>query len=221
MRHCKQNHKPLFVASLDLRKAFDSVSHNALFTALTEGGAHESYVSTIKDLYYAQFTTFSYKGKSDGVRVYVERGIKQGDPLSPFLFNLTLDPLLNSLNSSGLGVHLGGTSVAAMAYASDLILMASTYNELVRNLEVAQKHFQNVGLKLNPRKTQYSGWTYEAHARKWFDYTSSPTFKGGMEVMPKLCNEPVRYLEVDLFVNKPARVSVDLIGTQLGLVKNA
>lgn len=151
MRYCKQECKPFFYASLDLQKVFDSVSHHALFTALVEGGAHDSYVCAVRDLYSAQFTTFSYNGTSDGVRVFVERGIKQGDPLSPFLFNMTLDPLLNSLNSSGFGVHLSQPCIAAMAYADDLVLMASTYSELIRNLEVAQKHFKNMGLKTNKK----------------------------------------------------------------------
>lgn len=45
------------------------------------GGAHEAYIATVRDLYALQTTTYSYRGQSDGVRVYVQRGIKQGDPL--------------------------------------------------------------------------------------------------------------------------------------------
>ncbi|KAL1479469.1 hypothetical protein MTO96_051817 [Rhipicephalus appendiculatus] len=85
----------------------------------------------------------------------VLRRIKQGDPLSRFLFNLTLDPLLHELNSSGYGYNVDGHTVSALAYADDLILIASTYEELSRNLEVAQAHFKKIELALNPKKTQY------------------------------------------------------------------
>ncbi|KAL1476953.1 hypothetical protein MTO96_036115 [Rhipicephalus appendiculatus] len=169
MKHAKRHNRcNFFAASLDLRKAFDSVSHAALLTSLREGGAHEDYIMAIIDMYSAQSTVYSFRGQSDGLRVYVQHGIKQGDPLSPFLFNLTLDPLMHSLNTSGFGYQIQGRTVSALAYADDLILVAST-QELSRNLEAAQQHFSKIGLTLNPHKTQYIGWRYEAHRLKWFD----------------------------------------------------
>lgn len=111
--------------------------------------------------------------------------MKQGNPLSPFLFTLTLDPLLNSLNSSSSGVHLPQSCIAAMAYADDLVLMASPYSELIRNLVVAQRHFKNTGLQLNKKKPQYFGWKYDAHSAKWFDYSIPPLRLGGVVIEPK------------------------------------
>lgn len=51
-------------------------------------------------------------------------GTKQGDPLSQFLFNCVLDPLLEKLNGSNLGMNLEGTRFSAMAFADDLVLLS-------------------------------------------------------------------------------------------------
>lgn len=64
-------------------------------------------------------------GVSDGVRVRFNRGIKQGDAMPPFLFNCVLDPLLEHLNSTELGVHLGGSCMSAVAFADDNLLSDS------------------------------------------------------------------------------------------------
>lgn len=68
---------------------------------------HEAYTAMVRDLYALQTTTFSCRGQADGVRVYVPRGIKQGVPVPPFLFNLELDPLLDRLKSSAVGITNG------------------------------------------------------------------------------------------------------------------
>lgn len=106
------------------------LSHHAFFTALEEGGCHIAYLESIRDMYTSQATTFPYRGKTDNVRVHVQRGIKQCDPLHPFLFILTMDALLNDLSSSTFGYAINGQAIAAMAYADDLLFVASSYKEL-------------------------------------------------------------------------------------------
>jgi len=53
----------------------------------------------------------------------IRRGVKQGDLLSPFLFNLVVDELLNELNSGRDGGTLPGSRVSFVAFADDLVVL--------------------------------------------------------------------------------------------------
>lgn len=85
------------------------------------------------------------------------------------LFNLAGAPFLHELDSSRFGYSINGKAIAAMAYADDILFVAASYGELARNLDIAEIHFKNIGLALNPLKTQYFGWRFNSHRLKWFD----------------------------------------------------
>eukprot|EP00959_Pyramimonas_sp_CCMP1952_P409368 8579231-Pyramimonas_sp.AAC.1 len=46
---------PLWIASIDLTKAFDRLEHHVLFQALSEQGVHVEYVRLLSDIYSAQW----------------------------------------------------------------------------------------------------------------------------------------------------------------------
>ena len=77
---------PLWMISLDLRKAFDRVKFGPLFAALREQDVPEAYIQLLSALYEKQ------EGCVDGSRKFpIERGVKQGDVLSSMLFNAALE----------------------------------------------------------------------------------------------------------------------------------
>jgi len=61
--------------------------------------------------------------KSDPIRPTC--GVKQGDPMSPIIFNMVMDRLLKQLPVD-LGTKVGELVVKAAAFADDLVLFAST-----------------------------------------------------------------------------------------------
>ena len=72
---------PLWMISLDLRKAFDRVKFGPLFVALRDQEVPEAYIQLLSALYEKQ------QGCVDGSRKFpIERGVKQGDVLSSMLF---------------------------------------------------------------------------------------------------------------------------------------
>ena len=77
---------PLWVLSMDLRKAFDTIDHRALFDSLHLHGVGDGYITLLKLLYTNQH------GSVNGSSSFpILRGVKQGDVLSAILFNCVLD----------------------------------------------------------------------------------------------------------------------------------
>jgi hypothetical protein len=55
------------------------------------------------------------------IPITLQRGVKQGDPLSPLLFNLVLEPLLDRLHQME-GIPLGKECISVIAFADDFCI---------------------------------------------------------------------------------------------------
>ncbi|EPB79124.1 hypothetical protein ANCCEY_01763 [Ancylostoma ceylanicum] len=84
----KEYNFPDYVALVDNKKAFDSLEWNALWTALGRRGIHPELIEMLRKLYESSST--SVLVNSHQVPVTIRRGIKQGDTMSPKLFNVIL-----------------------------------------------------------------------------------------------------------------------------------
>ena len=74
------------------------VSHNSIIRALSRFGVGQRLAGIVTDLYTNVTTTIRRKqGPTDEIRM--ARGVKQGCPLSPFLFNMVMDQLVDSLET--------------------------------------------------------------------------------------------------------------------------
>ena len=84
-----KNNRPLWICAVDFKKAFDSVIFESIWTALRESKVEEGYIHLLEDLYTDQKGTVKFGVQSDEFNI--ERGTKQGDPVSTALFNAVLE----------------------------------------------------------------------------------------------------------------------------------
>src|SRR5664279_2582017 len=121
--------RDLWMAFLDLEKAFDRVPREVVWWALRRLGVEEWLVTIIKVMYTGVTTAVRMKnGESTGFEVKV--GVHQGSVLNPLLFIIVLESLSKEF-SAGLPWEL--------LYADDLCLIAETEEELMEKLSVGKR----------------------------------------------------------------------------------
>ena len=114
----------LWLVSVDLKKAFDRVEHNALFDSLRSHGLGEEYCQLLHSIYTDQRGILS-----DTISFPIGRGVRQGDVLSPLLFNCALEAAIRQwkaeLGEEGVAIRDGeqGDRLTNIRFADDLALV--------------------------------------------------------------------------------------------------
>ena len=73
----------------------------------------------------------------------VSNGIRQGGVLSPILFSIYLDSLLNDLQGRGIGYFWDHHFVGALAYGDDVVLLAPYPSALRMMLQTCEEFAVN------------------------------------------------------------------------------
>ncbi len=89
---------PRAVFSLDAEKAFDRLEWNYMWAVLQCFGFGEHFVSMIKTLYHSPAASV-ITGNIISFSFPLQRGTRQGCPLSPLLFCLSLEPLAQAIGN--------------------------------------------------------------------------------------------------------------------------
>lgn len=151
LRESHQSYESCYIAVLDVSKAFDSVSHNTIFGTLKSFGLPDGLVEYIQHVYENSTTKFVGDSWESENGIVCGRGVKQGDPLSPVLFNLVIDRLIRLLPPD-IGCRIGNHVLNIAAFADDLVIFASTPMGLQRLLDIVSEFLRTCGLRLNKAK---------------------------------------------------------------------
>lgn len=147
MRYHRANAKSLYIASIDISKAFDSVSHRAIEDTMRHYGFPPQLEDYITTVYQNSYTTIMCEDWASE-KCHPTIGVKQGDPLSPILFNLVIDRLIVKLPAN-IGARIGDEFINAAAFADDMVSLASSRAGLQTLIDIAYKSLKEVGLSVN------------------------------------------------------------------------
>jgi hypothetical protein len=136
--------RDLWMAFVDLEKAFDRVPREVVWWALRSLGVEEWLVTVIRAMYEGVTTAVRMKnGESGSFEVKV--GVHQGSVLSPLLFIMVLEALSKEFC---VGVPW------ELFYADDLCLIAETEGELMEKFKCWKDAMKLKGLRVNMDKTK-------------------------------------------------------------------
>lgn len=84
----------------------------------------------------------------------IQRGVRQGDPMSPKLFSAVLEHIFRHLEWSKYGLNVNGVQLTHLRFADDLILISQDPGNLQEMLKQLVYESEKVGLSINTTKTK-------------------------------------------------------------------
>lgn len=150
------------VLKLDMMKAFDRVSWSFLRKLLLSFGFSGAFTDLVMGNLRASWFSVLINGSPCGF-FQASRGIKQGDPLSPYLFILVSEALSRGLNyfcNEGLidymGLPSGIRRISHLSFADDVILFTSGRKRSLENLNFFFMQYEVAsGQKINRQKSAF------------------------------------------------------------------
>ena len=172
---CKKSKKAAILLKLDFQKAFDSVSWPFLAWTLERMGFPPRWILWITSCVSSAAASILVNG-TPSKPFKLQRGLRQGDPLSPFLFvfaaevmNLMIKKAVSMNLWTGVDVSKNGPNITHLQFADDTLLFAPSDRQSLKNIKMVLILFQlTSGLKINFHKSEILGvHVAESTLRDW------------------------------------------------------
>ena len=153
--YLEEHNKPGLLLNIDFEKAFDSVNWTFMFKVLHSFGFQEEICRWIRTFYQNIKSCVIVNGQVSSW-FPIERGCRQGDPLSPYLFILCAEVLATLIreNKNICGIQINGVEHKLSQYADDTeFLLAGDRRSFETCIDVVEYFGKISGLKINPSKT--------------------------------------------------------------------
>jgi len=207
IQEAKQSKKTVHITFFDLRDAFGSVSHNLIYRSLSRNNIPQEVCRYLKE-YYKNLTSSVKTDNWSSNFFPLKQGVCQGDPLSPLIFNIVFNPLLEFIQSRAeKGFSLRGEKIICLPYADDFTLITSNKRDHQNLIKEIVNKTQSMNLMLAPNK-----------CRSFSISTGKPdvvNFKIGLENIPSIKSEEQKFLGRLLFFNGKGKETLSHIKSEL------
>ena len=152
----KQENIPGLLLLIDFQKAFDSLEISFLLRALKYFGFKTDFIRWI-EIFYTNISSSVTNNGHMSQCFNLTRGVRQGDPLSPYLFILAVECLSAALKfHPGInGVRIDGSEYLITQLADDTtLILDGSETSLENSLNVFRNFQECSGLQINMEKTQ-------------------------------------------------------------------
>lgn len=144
--------KSFYGLFIDFSKAYDSIYREKIWHKMESFGIPKKLI---------KLATLSVNDSKSKVKIEneysssfdIKTGVRQGDIISPTLFNIALEGALKELKKTDYGIKIGN-KISALAFADDVVLLSETREELQKMLEILKRETRTMGLKINDNKTK-------------------------------------------------------------------
>ncbi|VVC30294.1 eIF3G, RNA recognition motif,RNA recognition motif domain,Eukaryotic translation initiation factor 3 [Cinara cedri] len=147
-------HKDVYTLFVDFKKAYDSIHRESLINILRKFKFPKKLVNLVE----ASINGTKIKVKLANTLsqpVEVVTGLRQGDALSPVLFNLVLGKIVREINLCE-GVELGRSTINILVYADDISLLGRSRDD---NKNVGEMGIRYKNNSLKWKNTNLKEWT--------------------------------------------------------------
>ena len=136
--------------AIDFQKAFDSVSREYLFKTLSVFNFDPSFTLWVQTFYKNISSCVINNGYSTGL-FEIQRGVRQGDPLSAYLFIICLEILAINIRSTNKiqGIKVGKDEIKMGLFAEDLTAFVRDDRSLINFVELVREFGKLSGLQVN------------------------------------------------------------------------
>lgn len=158
VKKCKEQ---AFLFKIDFDKAFDSHNWNSLYSLMLKIGFGNRWRLCIRGC-HASARDFVLINRSPFQEFFITKGVRHGDPLSPFLFIIVMEDLNVLMNSTvqhsifqGLQIPYNGLSISHIFYTDKAIFLCERTRSNIVNMSRILKCFQAIsGLNVNFQKSK-------------------------------------------------------------------
>ena len=143
-----------YVLQTDCYKAYDTVWRDGLFYKLWQTGIRGKMWRVLKEMYQGTLGTAMQNGQTSTRGFFkVELGLAQGDPLSPTLYLVFINSLIEEVANKCQGVSLGlAQQLVAQMFADDFTGLSETAEGVDAMIAVVIEYCDTWRIRMNPSK---------------------------------------------------------------------